>query len=183
MGIDLAGATLITSAGGLAATFGPQIMKLGPSGILQRYNPGQPMFCAGGSGAPAWVASGPVNTWYRMVLDATNVNIAGCYSGGRFTAPVTGIYLMVASSYYQGAVAGWYVHPLFWVNGGSNTRRPDNPYRIRGHGNAASFETDTDSLEIIPLIASDYVEFYNFSGGGANQYIPQYSRFEGYLLC
>jgi C1q domain len=186
MGIDLAGTTLTASAGLIATYSGSQIMKMGSTGILQRYLPAQPMFRAGGSGANAWIVFAAANTWYPIVYNATNVNIGSCYntSNGRFTAPVTGIYLIVAHTYYHGNSAGWYVHPMYWVNGSATARRPSGGglHRMRGHGSASGYEEDTDSFEIMTLVAGDYVEFYNFGGGGPNQWLPQYSRYEGYLL-
>ena len=103
---------------------------------------------------------------------------------GRFTVPVGGVYLVTAHTYILGAAAGWYFHPMFWVNGVSNASRPNSAgagCRIRLHGATAGYQSDSEIAEIILLVAGDYVQFYNFSNA-ANQYLPQYSRFEGYLL-
>jgi hypothetical protein len=188
MGLDLAGTTLTSSLGPVAliATYGgAQMLKLGRTGILQRHA-AQPMFRAGGSGAAAWVGIGAVNTWNPIVLNATNVNANSCYNtgNGRFTAPVDGIYLFTASTYTLGNGAGWYVHMMFWVNGSATVRRPcgGGLHRMCGHGHTTGYSEDSESFEIMTLIAGDYVNFYNFSGGFANNYMPQYSRFEGYLL-
>jgi hypothetical protein len=72
---------------------------------------------------------------------------------------------------------------MFWVNGDSTARRPSGPlHRIHGHGQTSGYAVDTESFEIIPLAAGDYVNFYNNSGGFVNTHNPQYERFEGYLL-
>lgn len=185
MGVDLAGTTLGASAGLVANASAGQVMKMGNTGILQRYNPGQPMFRAGGAGTAAWIAIGTTNTWNPIILNSTNVNIGSCYNtgNGRFTVPVTAVYLVTAHTYCHGNGAGWYVHPMFWVNGDAILRRPSaGLHRIRGHGATSGYEEDTEICEMIALVAGDYVNFYNFSGGFSNNYMPQYSRFEGYLL-
>lgn len=184
MGIDIAGTALASSSGLVANASVGQVMKMGTTGILQRYLPGQPMFRAGAGGANAWVNFTSA-AWQAVVLPNTNVNIGSCYntSNGRFTVPVDGVYLVTAHTYVLGPAAGWYIHPMFWVNGSSNTRRPSAGalHRMRGHGNTAGYQTDTEIAEIILMVAGDYVQFYNYSNA-ANQYLPQYSRYEGYLL-
>jgi hypothetical protein len=184
MGIDLAGTTLESSSGLIAKYSGSQIMKMSPNGMLQRYNAAQPMFRAGGAGTAA--NTGMTSTaWNAMIFNSTNVNVGSCYntSNGRFTAPVAGVYLMAACTYVQGAAAGWYFHPMFWVNDSATVRRPSagGLHRMRGHGNTAGYNADTDAIEIMALLAGDYVNFYNYNNA-ANTWYPQYSRYEGYLL-
>jgi len=183
MGIDLAGTELYNASGLVAIYGGVPIMTMGVTGILQRFNLGQPMFRAGGSGSPAEAGLG-TDAWVPVVLNATNVNVGSCYSSsnGRFTVPATGIYFVTGSTYLTRYVQGGYTHPMFWVNGSSSVRRPSGPlHRIRGHGGTYGYIMDSETFEFISLIAGDYVNFYNYCGGGINN-IPQYSRFEGYLL-
>jgi hypothetical protein len=184
MGFDLAGTTLANNAG-LTATFsGSQVMKLGPTGSLQRYA-GQPLFRASQSGSPVQTAMGAVGSFSTVILNKAAVNVAGCYNAGngRFTAPVSGVYLVTAQTYCTGGAAGWYVHSMFFVNDSSSLRRPSGAmYRIRGHGHTAGYIDDTESFEIIPLLAGDYVTFVNNPGVANSTYVLQYSRFEGYLL-
>ena len=184
MGVDIVGTTLTTSSGLAANASVGQVMKMGTTGILQRYFPGQPMFRAGGTSG-TWVTLTSA-AWNAIILPNTNVNTGSCYNtgNGRFTVPVGGVYLVTAHTYILGAAAGWYFHPMFWVNGVSNASRPNSAgagYRIRLHGATAGYQSDSEIAEIILLVAGDYVQFYNFSNA-ANQYLPQYSRFEGYLL-
>lgn len=183
MGFDLAGTTLAGSSGSLVGTYGGnQVMKMGTTGALQRSSVGHPMFRAGGSGTPADAGLG-TNGWVAIVFGATSVNIGSCYNtgNGRFTAPVTSIYLVTASTYFR--QNNGYSHPMFWVNGSSTLRRPSASglHRMRAHGDTSGYQADTDAMEIISLIAGDYVNFYNYCGGYLD-YVPQYSRFEGYLL-
>jgi hypothetical protein len=185
MGFDLNRTTLIANSG-LAAMFASQFMKMGPTGTLQRYNQGQPMFRAGMTGTAAGVNIGTVNTWTPLIFGATNVNVNSCYSTatGRFTAPVDGVYLMAASTYVTGgATLGWYVQSLFFINGSATVRRLGGGlHRIHSHGEAAGHAGTTESFEIMSLLAGDYVQFYNYPGGYVSTWTPQYSRFEGYLL-
>jgi hypothetical protein len=187
MGVDLNG-TALTSSSGLVATYGGnQVMKMGTTGILQRYNVGQPMFRAGGSGTAAGVSVGTANAWNPIILNSTNLNVGTCYntSNGRFTVPVDGIYLVTGSTYFTGGAAGWHLHGMFWVNGTASARRPSSTgvHRMRGHGQTAGYIIDSESFEIISLIAGDYVNFYNYAGGVSDTHVPQYARFEGYLLA
>jgi hypothetical protein len=144
------------------------------------------MFRAGNSGTAAGVADG-TTAWTAINFNATNVNVGSCFntSTRRFTAPVAGMYLFSASAYYNTpATAGVnYAHGMFWVNGDSVGRRPGGPqHRLYTHGLTQGYSGDNDSTEIIPLLAGDYVEFRNAAAGTDLAIVPQYSRFEGYLL-
>ena len=186
MGIDINETTLTSSSGLVVTHSGKQVLKMGSTGTLQRYNLGQPMFRAGGSGGAVDVSIGAAGTWSPVILDATNVNVGACYNtgNGRFTAPVAGIYLVTASTYCIGRGGGWYIHPMFFVNDSATLRRPSagGLHRMRGHGHTDGYNADTESFEFIALFAGDYVNFYLYNGGYANIHNPQYGRYEGYLL-
>jgi hypothetical protein len=184
MGFDINGTTLTNNAGLVATYAGNQVMKMGLTGVLQRLNSAQPMFRVAGSSG-SWTG---INTdaWaVTPALDAIDVNVGGCYNvgNGRFTVPVDGIYLVTGHGYCQIAAAGGYTHPMFWVNGASNTRRPSAGalYRMRGHGITATCQVDSSVCEVIPLLANDYVEFRHYCGGPV-YHLPIYSRWEGYKL-
>lgn len=184
MGFNLAG-TELTGVSGLEVVSGSaQFLRINPTGLFRRYAM-QPMFRAGQSGTAAGVAYG-TSTWAPIVLNATNVNVGSCYntSNGRFTAPVAGMYLFSATGYHVGAAAGHAIHGMFWVNGDSNLRRPTagSCHRLHCHGAAAGHSGDTETTEMIALLAGDYVQFYNASNAVDNTFYPQYSHFEGYLL-
>lgn len=184
MGFDLNGNKLEASGGlVLTSSVGNQLMKMGTTGIVQRYS-AQPMFRAGGSGTSAQVSLGAATTWNVVIFNATNLNVGSCYStvNGRFTAPVAGMYMFSAATYCMNA-ATWYVHAMYWVNAGPNTRRAGGPmHRLYMHGITAGYAHDTESFEIIPLLAGDYVEFRNYPNIASTNHIPQYGHFEGYLL-
>jgi hypothetical protein len=187
MGIDFAGSppVTLTADSGLRADYGTLIMKMGTTGILQRYNAGQPMFRATGVGAAASVALGS-SAWVSVVLGSADINTGSCYntSNGRFTAPVDGVYLVTASIYFSVAATGHYVHPMWWVNGSGTVRRPSagGLHRMRGYGITGGSWADGDTIEMIPLLAGDYVTINNYCGGNIS-WIPQYCRLEGYLLA
>jgi hypothetical protein len=189
MPLDLNAAILQNNAGALQFISGAtQIGRMSSGGILQRYAPTQTMFRAGEQGTAGNVTLGvTVNTWMTMVLSTTNVNTSSCYNPatGTFTAPITAMYMFAASVYITGAGAGWYCQCSFWVNGSQAVRKPSvaGDVRIRAHGYAAGYTCDDDMHDILFLNAGDYVNCKQFIGGTANNtYVPQYSRFEGYLL-
>jgi hypothetical protein len=184
MGFDINGTTLTNNAGLVATSAGNQVMKMGPTGVLQRFNGAQPMFRVGGTSG-SWTG---INTdgWAVVpAFDVCDLNIGGCYNVGnaRFTVPVDGVYLMAGHSYVQIVNTGGYIHPMFWVNGASNGRRPSAGalYRIKGHGIVGTYQVDGNICEFLPLLAGDYVQFYNYCGGPV-YHLPAYGRVEGYKL-
>lgn len=184
MGFNLAGTELTGVSGLEVVSGGVNFLRISPVGQFRRHTM-QPMFRAGNSGTVAGVAYG-TNTWVRILFNATNVNVGSCFntSNGAFTAPVAGMYLFSATTYAVGAAAGFAIHGMFWVNGSSNARRPTagSCHRLHCHGAAAGHSIDTETTEIINLLAGDYVQFYNAPNDAANTLYPQYSHFEGYLL-
>lgn len=183
MGFDLNGTTLTNSAGLVATNAGNQVMKMGPAGVLQRYNLGQPMFRAGGT-TEGWSGVG-TDQWAIPVWNLTDTNVGSCFSTvtQRFTVPVDGVYLVTAHSYVLINATGNYIHPMFWVNGSSNARRAayGGMHRMRGHGIAGGYSVDGNLCEFIPLIAGDYVEYRLYCSGPVYHEMS-HGRFEGYLL-
>lgn len=183
MGFDINGTTLTNNAGLVATYAGNRIMKMGPTGVLQRLNSAQPMFRVSGT-STAWNGIG-TNVWaLTPAFDTTDLNIGGCYNIGttRFTAPVDGVYLMAGHCYLLINNAGGYSHPMFWVNGASNGRRPSGGlHRIKGHGITAGYSVDSNICEFLPLLAGDYVEYRHYCGGDV-YHLPRQGRLEGYKL-
>lgn len=185
MGFDIAG-TQLTATQGLEVTSGGiQSLRITPTGLFRRYATGHTMFRAGNSGTAANSAYG-TNTWVRILFNAANPNVGTCFNtaNGAFTAPVAGMYLFSATTYASGPATGTAIHGMFWVNGSSNARRPTagSLHRLNGHGITAGHWMDTESTEIISLLAGDYVQFYNAPSQSDCSFYPQYSHFEGYML-
>jgi hypothetical protein len=184
MGFDINGTTLTSNTGLVATNASNQVMKMGPTGVLQRYNAAQPMFRTSGNGT-GWVGIG-TNGWaLTPAFNLSDINIGSCYNLGntRFTAPTDGIYLMTGHCYLQIESTGGYSHPMFWVNGTSNGRRPSAGalHRMKGHGIEGTYSVDSGICEMLPLLAGDYVEYRHFCGAGV-YHLPVYGRLEGYKL-
>jgi len=109
-------------------------------------------------------------------------NVGNCYNttNYRFTAPWDGVYLFHVNAYTMGTrvnIADW-TRMMFLVNGSISTRRPGTPYRMRVYG--TGYQHGTDSSEIIPLIAGDYVQVYFQQSNG--EYYDSYSSWQGVYL-
>lgn len=143
-----------------------------------------PMFNVGWN-TDTWVDLGGVVV-FTYTSGNGYFNIGNCYNtgNGRFTAPNTGLYLFKQHIYVYGnnSTIGWYVHPLFNVNGSTTARRPGGtPYRMRQYGFPASYSHDTDCCELISLTAGDYVEV-NCPRSGTIQGYRAYSAWSGAYL-
>lgn len=114
-------------------------------------------------------------------------NRGSCFNttNGRFTCPLTGLYLFKHHIYCygpDGTTYSWYFHPLYLVNGSQTTRRPGGtPYRIRQYGLYASYGQDSDCCELIYCTAGDYIEVYTPRSGTMQGY-GTYSAFSGFYL-
>lgn len=135
------------------------------------------------SGDPGWVNFASSGAWAKVNNYNTDVIInRGNYyntSTTRFTAPISGPYIFIYTSYIY--TAG-YIHPAFTVNGDVNLRRGSSwKVRIRGYGMVANYQQDAQIEEIINLVAGDYVEVYMYASGASYNY-PLHSLFEGIYI-
>lgn len=143
-------------------------------------NDQRPGFIAGYTSDPSWVRISNSGTWGKMstYCTVTVYNKGNGYSTAntRFTAPITGPYLMVYTAY---TYTDSYMHPTFYINGsGVNGGRLNYHYRIRGHGMVANYPQDHQMQEVLNLTAGDYVEPYAYSSGNCFHY-PYYGLFQG----
>jgi hypothetical protein len=144
-------------------------------------NSNVPAFIAGSASDPGWVLTA-TEGWAKVNQYATTTvyNRGSHYSTAntRFTAPITGPYLFIWSTY---AYTSNYIHPQFTVNGNVATRRYTTPYKIRNHGWTPDYPCDGQIEEVIFLLAGDYVEVYHYAGGTAYTY-PYYGLFQGLFV-
>lgn len=137
-----------------------------------------PAFVAGSATDPGWINPGA--NWQKLnnYCTTTSYNRGDHYStvNTRFTAPVTGPYMFIFSTYMKTTS---YTHPGFYVNGtATGAGRLNFTYRMRGYGMASDYEQDAQVSEVLYLTAGDYVEAYWFSSG-TSQHYPRYSFFMG----
>lgn len=138
----------------------------------------RPFFVAGTSGNAAWWTYG-TSAWVKINIYCTTtvVNVGNHYntSTTRFTAPIDGPYVFWSTGYDRSTS---YWHPQFTVNGSLSSRRVNIPYRIRQHGMASNYVSDSGMQELIDLSSGDYVEVYYYAGGTGQVY-PPYMQFGG----
>ena len=112
--------------------------------------------------------------------DGSNFNT----STARFTAPVTGTYILEFHIYGDKANSTAntaYTHPLFYVNGSQISRQASNnvPLRLRTRTSLnAGYAYDTQINDVFYLTAGDYVEPYVYASS-ALRYFGYHSSFSG----
>lgn len=194
MSIDVAG-TIITGGTSLLATdsSGNKLYSQSSTGLSQfasdsSDNTKVPMFNVG-YGTAGWTDFGSPN-WvvipFALTTGGGYYNVNSCYNTStyRFTAPLTGMYLFTSTNYVYCVNGNYtnYIHPMFWVNGGSNTRRPGGTvYRMRQYGFYGSYQHDCDIGELIYLTAGDYVDVRYYFNVTLQVY-PPYGSFSGVYL-
>lgn len=178
-GVTTADNNLLVEGNVGIGTTTPQ-QKLDVNGIIRAQNP---WFAA--SSTDCWRSgSGWVTAVHNYVLAG---NSGGWYStaNGRFTAPVTGAYLFVASHYvYTAASGASYIHHVFGVNGnwnGASRTGYSGGYTIFGE-NGATYDSSTSQTAIIFLNAGDYVNDNVYVSNSANYMCGYHSFFQGALL-
>lgn len=166
------------------AVFEQGVGAYGANSFSYYLNDQRPGFIAVGVQATAaYVVISATTTWGKMSTFCTNTvyNKGSGYStvNTRFTAPITGPYMMVYTAY---TYTDGYTHPMFWINGGATGGgRLNGIYRIRSHGMVANYNQDHQISEILYLTAGDYVEPYAYSNGTCYHW-PRYGLFQGVFV-
>lgn len=145
--------------------------------------PSQPAFSVGGDGT-GWNAltnassNSVINTWHSGLVTqrgGSNFNA----STGKFTAPVTGYYMFIFSSYTRVPNPSTYnyIYPRFLLNG-SNYGFSGHILHYQNHGDA---DLGSQISAIIPLATNDWVSA-TFLVNGTGDFHANSQRFEGYLI-
>jgi len=186
MAFDISGAIIQSSNSGIA-TIANNITGLttNTSGFVNLNQ--RPYFVAQKTGE-SWNTYNSAN-WTTMVFNYAVVNNGNHYNttNGRFTAPVNGTYYFNANAYTYKAnspSASTYTHPIFIVNGSSETRHSSftTNYRLRTRTYYdGGYSSDTEINDMFYLFAGDYVQYYVYANAGI-QYYGSQTMFCGFLV-
>lgn len=174
--------------GALVLGTNPNTSDLSEGGLIGRIvidnagrirTPYQPAFQAVLNGNVSNPSSGTtrLTSWNKVSNGIINARDAGfSTANGRFTAPVSGLYLMGVHIDLSGGLStGYYLS--FGINGGN--RNYDVVEDMTMGSNGGFYAT-----RLIPLVSGDYVEVYMLGGawtlnGSGNQWN---TRWEGFLI-
>lgn len=172
-----------------AATLSDAGLSLGGSVLYSGGHltfPNNPWFIAGQANG-AWESCGAAG-WVELPYNTIGSgNAGGWYStaNGRFTAPVSGLYLFVATSYvYPAATSMPYIHFDIGVNGAANSGggRIGSSYQIAGLSGEGTYGVSLRAVRLLYLTAGQYASVFNYcSAAGAYRY-GDYSYFSGVLV-
>lgn len=180
MGVDIGGAFTIT---GLNAS---QILKVaGTSDALLIDTTGRTLY----PNQVGFIAGYPIDNGWTAFATGWNIqnfqntvtyNKGSAFSAGRFTAPVSGLYLLGWTGYcYKASSAvGHYIHPMFFVNGGGT----GSAYRHRAYDVGPGISFRSGIVDHYYLNAGDYVEMYIYSSDTGISIYRYYSEFSGFLV-
>ncbi len=115
------------------------------------------------------------------VYTSTNVNVGSCYSTstGRFTAPVSGVYIFNWANINQNNTVHRYT---IYKNGVVTV--PEEQLRLDALASGSEYVVNATKQAILELTAGEYVQLRFQSDDGSSAYAPDvnYPRFSGYLL-
>ena len=154
---------------------GTEKMRISNSGNVTK--PNSSAFSANTS-APGFTVG---TTEVKVTYNSEQVDDNGNYdtTNARFTAPVTGTYLIGTANTCK-IISGVTVYMAIYIrrNGGSTS------YRFRGGGvdNDVNDWFGISGSVVIPLAASDYIELWAYANSGSFQIVNTEGHFYGYLI-
>lgn len=189
MPIDIGGYYTLSGVNGSTAfkisTSTKDISTINTSGATK--TPYQVGFQAGNASDSGWYYLAPtIGSNYYIFTFANVINNNGSgfsTSTSRFTAPVTGMYLFHATSYFLKDVSGSsaYCYLCFSKNGAGNYQG----IVLRGYEYPSSNYFHGELTSHLYLNAGDYVVYSAqivASNSSSLRHYPYYSHFEGYLV-
>jgi len=144
--------------------------------------PNQPSFIAYGAGYQSVSSGGD----HVLVFETTSINRGGHYStsNGRFTAPVTGVYVFHLSARIDGisSSSGYYRWAI--RKNGTLTWAAPNPHVIISADGVGTSYMSKSVSGFVYLSANDYVEaVFNNSGSGVTSgLLKSESQFSGHFI-
>lgn len=172
-----------------AATLSDAGLNLGSSVVYSNNHltfPNNPWFIAGQAN-PAWESCGAAG-WLEVPFNTVaSGNAGGWFSTGtgRFTAPVSGLYLFAATHYvYASGSTMPYIHFDIAVNGSiAGGGRVGPSYQITGTSSGeGTYGVSTRAVRLLYLTAGSYASVYNYCSAAAVYRYGDHSYFSGVLL-
>ncbi len=202
--LPLAGGTLTGTLNGVGAAFSGGVSVAGNLGVGTT-SPGAKLDVNGNLNVDGYVKTdhpwfsvtatdcwrtAPNGGWTEVGWDRVASGNSGGWlntGNGRFTAPVTGLYMFTLNFYHHsnaGATSS-YIHYGIGVNGGRVTgggQGQDGTYTIMSN-NQGNYDGSTSFSRLMIVNQGDYVSAHAYSGGGAGYYMCGYhSLFQGVLV-
>ncbi len=165
----------------------PAPLDVSPAWRIRRHR--QAWFIAGHS-VSAWESCPTGGGWIEAPYNTVGSgNDGGWYdtATGRFTAPVSGLYMFVSSHYVYGAASGdlTYVHHQIGVNGSAvgGGGRPFADYNVLGLGpDEGTYSNSSNVTRLLFLNAGDYASVFVYCSGSGLYRYGNYSYFSGVLM-
>jgi len=99
-------------------------------------------------------------TWTKVLLDTESYDVGSDFANYKFTAPVTGYYLIVGQVVFTNVITDKLYAATIYKNG-ANT--------LQGYAHSSlAADTAVKVTDILYLAANDYMELYALSAAGVN---------------